>query len=82
MRVSIRTDASLKIGSGHVMRCLSLAEELLKIGHEVQFICREHNGHLGNLIKKCGFTVLLLPLNSASKVIDAVCIKQSSTNNL
>ncbi len=40
MRVIFRADASVAIGSGHVMRCASLAQRLREAGHEVSFLCR------------------------------------------
>lgn len=36
--IVIRADANSKIGMGHVMRCLSVAEALLKLGEEVLFV--------------------------------------------
>ena len=60
MRVAIRVDASVEIGSGHVMRCLTLAEELQSRGNEVTFICRNHNGNLGKFIGDLGYNVTLL----------------------
>lgn len=36
--VVIRADANSKIGMGHVMRCLSVADALLKCGEEVLFV--------------------------------------------
>ena len=36
--VVIRADANSKIGMGHVMRCRSVAEALLKLGEEVLFV--------------------------------------------
>lgn len=38
MRVVLRADAGLEQGTGHVMRCLTLAEELVKRGHEVHLM--------------------------------------------
>lgn len=61
MNVFIRVDASYEIGSGHLMRCLTLAERLRLKGANVTFICREHVGHLCNLIDEKKFTVLKLP---------------------
>ncbi|MGI9218576.1 MAG: UDP-2,4-diacetamido-2,4,6-trideoxy-beta-L-altropyranose hydrolase, partial [Hydrogenophaga sp.] len=40
-RVAIRVDASAAIGTGHLKRCLSLAQALTEAGAEVRFVCRE-----------------------------------------
>lgn len=61
MRVAFRADASIQIGTGHVMRCLTLADELSRQGHECRFVCREHGGHLGDLITSKGYGLTLLP---------------------
>jgi len=61
MRVAIRADASINIGTGHIMRCLTLAEELKLKGVEVLFICRELVGHLADITRDKGFETLLLP---------------------
>lgn len=55
-----RADASLEIGTGHVMRCLTLADELKRQGHQCVFICREHEGHLGELVASKGYELYLL----------------------
>lgn len=66
MRVVIRADASLEIGSGHIMRCLTLANELRVNGAEVLFICKELEGNLIKLIGNQGFPVEVLPVSSTS----------------
>ena len=61
MKVAFRVDASLQIGGGHVMRCLTLAAELRELGADVAFVSREHPGHLCNAIESRGFRVERLP---------------------
>lgn len=53
------------IGSGHVMRCLALADGLAGRGAHCHFICREHPGHVMALIAKRGFGVTALPAAGA-----------------
>ena len=58
--VLIRCDASLSIGSGHVMRCRTLARELQRRGSVVSFLCRRQSGDLIDLLEQ-EFAVLPLP---------------------
>lgn len=50
--IAFRVDASIQIGTGHIMRCLTLADGLRGFGLHCTFICRKHPGHLADLIKK------------------------------
>jgi UDP-2,4-diacetamido-2,4,6-trideoxy-beta-L-altropyranose hydrolase len=59
--VTFRVDASIQIGTGHVMRCMTLANPLTSQGARCRFICREHPGHLINLIQQSGYEVTALP---------------------
>ena len=61
MKIAFRTDASLQIGSGHVMRCLTLADALTAQGAQCHFISRAHPGHLLELIRQRGYKVNSLP---------------------
>lgn len=57
-----RVDASTQIGSGHVMRCLTLAQKLKKEKKaKVYFVMRLLDGNLIDLVKSKGFTVFTLP---------------------
>lgn len=60
MNIVIRADASTQIGTGHVMRCLTLASQLGADGAEVRFVCRAQAGHLISLIEESGFAVARL----------------------
>ena len=68
MQIVIRTDASVEIGTGHVMRCLTLASGLAEEGAQVRFLCRSHNGNLTDLIKRRGFEVEVLPATMSGKL--------------
>lgn len=61
MLIVFRVDAALHIGSGHVMRCLTLADRLRILGYEIIFICREHEGHLNAVIRERDYDVFELP---------------------
>lgn len=54
-KVIIRTDASTKIGSGHVMRCLTIAHQLTKRGVDVRFMMKELPGNLIDFVENQGF---------------------------
>lgn len=55
MNVIIRTDASVKIGSGHVMRCLTVAKKLRSEGCLVKFWMEELDGNLIDFVVSEGF---------------------------
>ncbi|MBI5328834.1 MAG: UDP-2,4-diacetamido-2,4,6-trideoxy-beta-L-altropyranose hydrolase [Deltaproteobacteria bacterium] len=61
MNIFIRTDASASIGTGHVIRCLTLADELRRKGAEASFICRKETGNLIGFIEEKGYRVYPLP---------------------
>ena len=61
MMVVFRVDASAKMGIGHLMRCLTLAEGLRSRGKEVRFICRAQPGNLIGLLKRRAMPVTVLP---------------------
>lgn len=59
--VAFRADASQQIGTGHVMRCLTLADSLRNRGAACHFICGLKSGNLVDLIQRSGYPVRTLP---------------------
>lgn len=72
-----RVDASLEIGTGHVMRCLTLADALSAFGSYCHFICRDHDGNLIELIRNKGYEVHVLALAQLS--VDSSEANQSAS---
>ena len=66
MNVVFRVDASAEIGSGHLMRCLALAERLRKEKNvNISFISRDLQGNLSHIIQQKSFMVCHLPFAEA-----------------
>jgi len=61
MNVVFRVDASVRIGTDHFIRCLTLAELLRKRGVQVRFISRELAGNLFPLLRQKAMPVTVLP---------------------
>jgi UDP-2,4-diacetamido-2,4,6-trideoxy-beta-L-altropyranose hydrolase len=59
--VWFRADASVQIGSGHVMRCLTLAKQCRMQGADVSFFCRQAAGDMHSFIIQEGFQLHSLP---------------------
>lgn len=69
MKIVFRADASLQMGIGHMMRCLTLAGALRQHGAECHFICREHPGHMIGHCRDQGFTTHVLPCPADGAII-------------
>src|SRR3989304_8736001 len=60
-KVAFRVDASTIIGSGHIMRCLVLGDELKSQGIDIHFLCRGIPAVFEQLITQRKFALHLLP---------------------
>lgn len=61
MLAVFRTDASGQIGTGHAVRCLTLADALKQNGFDCQFICRTLPGDLAESLRARGHALYMLP---------------------
>jgi UDP-2,4-diacetamido-2,4,6-trideoxy-beta-L-altropyranose hydrolase len=62
MKIAIRVDASSQIGTGHFMRCLTLANVLKQSGAQICFISRHLPEHLHSMLAAKGHEIA--PLGS------------------
>jgi UDP-2,4-diacetamido-2,4,6-trideoxy-beta-L-altropyranose hydrolase len=64
--IAIRVDASSQIGTGHVMRCLTIAEALRQYSVRVIFICRSLLGDWISILQDRGFETIALETDDES----------------
>ena len=55
MNIAFRVDASLQIGTGHFVRCLTLADELSRFETAVRFVSRHMPSHFRDLLRDRGY---------------------------
>lgn len=60
MNILFRVDASIWVGSGHVMRCLVLADEMQMQGWNVKFACLPQKGDMCEYVTARGYEVIML----------------------
>lgn len=60
MEIFFRVDASISIGTGHVVRCLNLAEKLRLNNFKCSFITKSHPGNLIAVIEEKGYEVFVV----------------------
>ena len=71
MKVLLRADASVTLGSGHIMRCLTLAKALEQQGARCNFICRPSQGNLIPWLRSQSINVITLPESVKNELEDA-----------
>jgi UDP-2,4-diacetamido-2,4,6-trideoxy-beta-L-altropyranose hydrolase len=72
MKVAFRADASVSIGSGHIMRCLTLADQLRGQGAAVVFLCADLPGSLLDVVRARSYVCAQLSSSVVnSGIVDA-----------
>lgn len=66
MHVAFRVDSSERIGTGHLMRCLTLADAIRSTGATTRFICRHLNTAQAEMLVGRGHEVRILPAGSVT----------------
>jgi UDP-2,4-diacetamido-2,4,6-trideoxy-beta-L-altropyranose hydrolase len=76
MKIAFRVDASVQIGTGHFMRCLTLADELARRSAQIRFISRYLPDYLAKLLAAKGYELELLDNTKNEAVFDELAHAQ------
>jgi len=70
MNILIRADASITIGSGHVMRCLTIANQLKRLKHNVLFWMEHLPGNMIDFVIDQGYPVISESTSADILIVD------------
>lgn len=59
--IAFRADASPQIGSGHIIRCLTLANGLRQQNNRCVFLCKALPDYLQNILQSAGHPIIHIP---------------------
>lgn len=68
MNIAFRVDASSQIGTGHLMRCMALADALKKRGSVTRFVSRHVPDHLRDMLITKGHDFVMLESNPSNAI--------------
>lgn len=81
--ILFRADGNSKIGTGHIMRCLSIADELRIVEREIVFILADNS--MASVIENRGYKVIILNsdyqnlINELDQLINIINTEKPST---
>lgn len=68
LNIAFRADSSHEMGTGHIMRCMTLAHALKKqCDVNIYFFCRQTQRNINSLIQKAGFNLVVMRPPAAVK---------------
>ncbi|MHB1174502.1 MAG: UDP-2,4-diacetamido-2,4,6-trideoxy-beta-L-altropyranose hydrolase [Sulfuriferula sp.] len=70
--IAFRVDASSQIGTGHFMRCLTLADALKQRGVQIRFVSRHMPEHLRDMLVVNGHEFMLLDSSPSDAISDGL----------
>lgn len=72
MNIAFRVDASNQIGTGHFMRCLTLADALKQRGAQIRFVSRHTPEYLRDMLVEKGHEFMVLDSSPSGAIPDGL----------